>query len=65
MLATDCGADVHAFLAKPLPEHADLFEVALGWNVGLGTYFLTLHSARPTRTAKPISGSGAARTLAR
>ena len=30
---------------KPLPEHADLFEVALGWDAGLGTYFLTLFGA--------------------
>ena len=30
---------------KPLPEHADLFEVALGWDPGLGTYFLTLFGA--------------------
>ncbi|MDQ4422137.1 hypothetical protein OOT33_17130 [Sphingobium sp. DEHP117] len=30
---------------KPLPEHADLFEVALGWDAGFGTYFLTLFGA--------------------
>lgn len=24
---------------KPLPHRADLFEVAVGWDLGLGTYF--------------------------
>lgn len=27
---------------KPLAHHAELFEVALGWDAGLGTFFLTL-----------------------
>lgn len=25
---------------KPLPEHPDLFEVAVGWDAGLDTYFI-------------------------
>jgi hypothetical protein len=27
---------------RPLAGHADLFEVALGWDPGLGTFFVTL-----------------------
>lgn len=25
---------------KPLPEHSDIFEVAVGWDPGLGTFFV-------------------------
>jgi hypothetical protein len=25
---------------KPLPEHSDIFEVAVGWDSGLGTFFV-------------------------
>jgi hypothetical protein len=25
---------------KPLPQRADLFEVAVGWDAGLGTFFV-------------------------
>lgn len=25
---------------KPLPEHSDIFEVAVGWDQGLGTFFV-------------------------
>lgn len=25
---------------KPLPEHSDIFEVAVGWDPGLDTYFV-------------------------
>jgi hypothetical protein len=24
---------------KPLPQHSDIFEVAVGWDAGFGTYF--------------------------
>lgn len=27
---------------KPLPGHADIFEVAVGWDPGLDTFFLTI-----------------------
>lgn len=27
---------------KPLPEHSDIFEVAVGWDPGLGTFFVTV-----------------------
>lgn len=25
---------------KPLPQHSDIFEVAVGWDPGLGTFFM-------------------------
>lgn len=25
---------------KPLPQHSDIFEVAVGWDQGLGTFFV-------------------------
>lgn len=25
---------------KPLPQHSDIFEVAVGWDPGLGTFFV-------------------------
>jgi len=25
---------------KPLPKHSDIFEVAVGWDAGLGTFFV-------------------------
>ena len=30
---------------KPLPEHADIFEVAVGWDPGLGTFFVMVFGA--------------------
>jgi hypothetical protein len=27
---------------RPLAEHTELFEIALGWDPGLGTYFVTV-----------------------
>jgi len=27
---------------KPLPEHSDIFEVAVGWDPGLGTFFVVV-----------------------
>ena len=30
---------------KPLSHHADLFEVALGWDPGLDTFFVTVFAA--------------------
>lgn len=30
---------------KPLPHRADLFEVAVGWDPGLETYFITVFGA--------------------
>lgn len=30
---------------KPLPEHPDLFEVAVGWDAGLDTYFVMAFGA--------------------
>lgn len=27
---------------RPLPERSDLFEVAVGWDPGLGTFFVTV-----------------------
>ncbi|AIT82748.1 hypothetical protein [Novosphingobium pentaromativorans] len=30
---------------KPLPEHSDLFEVAVGWDSGLGTFFVMVFGA--------------------
>lgn len=30
---------------RPLAGHADLFEVALGWDPGLGTYFVMVFGA--------------------
>lgn len=37
---------------RPLPERADLFEVALGWDPGLGTYFVMVFGA-PDETCEP------------
>lgn len=30
---------------KPLPEHSDIFEVAVGWDPGLGTFFVVVFGA--------------------
>lgn len=27
---------------KPLPQHSDIFEVAVGWDPGLGTFFVVV-----------------------
>ena len=32
---------------KPLPHRADLFEVAVGWDPGLATYFVMVFGAPP------------------
>lgn len=37
---------------RPLAGHADLFEVALGWDPGLGTYFVTVFGT-PDHTCEP------------
>lgn len=37
---------------RPLSERADLFEVALGWDPGLGTYFIMVFGA-PDRECEP------------
>jgi hypothetical protein len=37
---------------RPLAEHADLFEIALGWDPGLGTYFVTVFGP-PDRDREP------------
>ncbi|MBB6125420.1 hypothetical protein [Sphingobium subterraneum] len=37
---------------RPLAEHTDLFEIALGWDQGLGTYFVTVFGP-PDRDREP------------
>ena len=37
---------------RPLAGRADLFEVALGWDAGLGTYFVTVFGT-PDRECEP------------
>jgi hypothetical protein len=37
---------------RPLAGHADLFEVALGWDPGLGTYFVMVFGT-PDRESEP------------
>ena len=37
---------------RPLAEHADMFEIALGWDPGLGTYFVTVFGT-PDRNREP------------
>lgn len=37
---------------RPLGAHADLFEIALGWDPGLGTYFVTVFGT-PDRDREP------------
>lgn len=37
---------------RPLPNRADLFEVALGWDPGLGTYFVTVFGT-PDQASEP------------
>ena len=37
---------------RPLAKHADLFEIALGWDPGLGTYFVTVFGP-PDRDREP------------
>lgn len=37
---------------KPLPHRADLFEVAVGWDAGLSTYFAIVFGA-PSATCEP------------
>ena len=37
---------------RPLAEHADLFEVALGWDPGLGTFFVMVFGT-PDRDREP------------
>lgn len=33
---------------KPLPERSDIFEVAIGWDPGLGTFFVTVFGVPET-----------------
>jgi len=37
---------------RPLAQHTDLFEIALGWDPGLGTYFVTVFGT-PDRNCEP------------
>ena len=37
---------------RPLGAHTDLFEIALGWDTGLGTYFVTVFGT-PDRNCEP------------
>lgn len=37
---------------KPLPHRSDLFEVAAGWDAGLGTFFIILFGT-PDAEAEP------------
>ncbi len=37
---------------RPLAGHADLFEIALGWDPGLGTYFVMVFGT-PDRESEP------------
>ncbi|MFC0589689.1 hypothetical protein ACFFF7_09715 [Novosphingobium aquiterrae] len=38
---------------KPLPEHSDIFEVAVGWDPGLGTFFVMVFGV-PDAARDPI-----------
>lgn len=40
------------FSLRPLAHHTDLFEIALGWDPGLGTYFVTVFGT-PDRDREP------------
>lgn len=51
MLATDYLA-MSRFSLRPLAHHTDLFEIALGWDPGLGTYFVTVFGT-PDRDREP------------
>lgn len=37
---------------KPLPHRSDVFEVAIGWDAGLGTYFAVIFGA-PSTNCEP------------
>lgn len=37
---------------RPLAQHTDLFEIALGWDPGLGTYFVTVFGP-PDHNSEP------------
>ena len=37
---------------RPLSAHPDLFEIGLGWDPGLGTYFVTVFGT-PDRNCEP------------
>jgi len=36
---------------RPLPHRSDVFEVAVGWDAGLSTYFVTVFCAATTTMA--------------
>ncbi len=38
---------------KPLPHRSDLFEVAVGWDAGFGTFFVLLFGT-PGAEAEPV-----------
>ena len=47
---------------KPLPNRTDLFEVAVGWDAGLGTYFAIVFGV-PEGDCDPVITSWQGRTL--